>query len=125
MLIYICCSGGATSSMFCQKIGEASNKKYVVGYIADILPKIDEYLKAYELVLAYGAVDFVKEGNVKDTGLQTKLSSIWIAPQVRFMAPTIQSYYAQFHIPVEVIDMRTFGVMDGVKAWQDIQAHLE
>lgn len=125
MLIYICCSGGATSSMFCQRIGEASKKTYTVGYILEILPDLDMYLETYELVLAYGPVDIVKESNIKESGLQEKFTGIWIAPQVRFMAPIIKSYYAQFHIPVEVIDMHTFGVMDGVKAWQDIQAHLE
>lgn len=27
MLVYICCSGGATSSLFCQSIGKASEKE--------------------------------------------------------------------------------------------------
>lgn len=125
MLIYICCSGGATSSMLCQRIATASNKNAKIGYILEVLPDIEQHLKDYDMVLAYGPVDFVKEMNIKGSGLMDKISCIYIAPQVRFMTPSVKKFYEPLNVPVGQIDMHTFGVMDGEKAWEEIQNLLK
>ena len=37
MLVYICCAGGATSSLFCKKIGDASKVPTTVEDIFTVL----------------------------------------------------------------------------------------
>ena len=54
--------------------------------------------------------------------IRDRISSIWIAPQERFMLPTIQKIFAKYNTPVAAIDMRTFGTMNGAKALADILA---
>lgn len=43
MLVYICCAGGATSSLFCKKIGDASKVPTTVEDIFTVLKNYDEY----------------------------------------------------------------------------------
>lgn len=124
MLIYICCAGGMTSSMFCERVAKASQKKAKCDHIFSLLKELDAYLEEYDIVFAYGPADILRECNLKEGNLESKITSIWIAPQMRHMAPSFQTYFAKKHIPVEVIDMRTFGRMDGKKAWLAISAHL-
>lgn len=124
MLVYICCSGGATSGMLCQKIAEASHKTVTAGYIYDLLRDMEQLLSEYELVLACGPVDVLHESNFKHLGLEGKVDCILISPQVRFMAPMVKGYFDNLHIPLDVIEMRTFGTMNGAKVWENIQAML-
>ena len=60
--------------------------------------------------------EFLKERCIREYNLGEKISSIWIAPQERFMLPTIQKIFAKYNTPVAAIDMRTFGTMNGAKA---------
>ena len=57
-------------------------------------------------------LEFLKERCIKEYNLGEKISSIWIAPQERFMLPTIQKIFAKYNTPVAAIDMRTFGTMN-------------
>ena len=66
--------------------------------------------------------EFLKERCIREYNLGEKISSIWIAPQERFMLPTIQKIFAKYNTPVAAIDMRTFGTMNGAKALADILA---
>ena len=49
MLVYICCAGGATSSLFCKKIGDASKVPTTVEDIFTVLKNYDEYDNKYEI----------------------------------------------------------------------------
>ena len=44
MLVYICCSGGATSSLFCSKIGQASDEKVLVEHIFIVLQDLEHLM---------------------------------------------------------------------------------
>src|SRR4051812_11923804 len=44
-----------------------------------------------------------------------KVDVILIGPQVRFMKSKFEKLVADTHIPVEVIDMKDYGKMDGEK----------
>ena len=45
MLVYICCSGGATSSLFCSKIGQASDEKVLVEHIFIVLQDLEHLME--------------------------------------------------------------------------------
>ncbi len=52
MLVYICCSGGATSSLFCSKIGQASDEKVLVEHIFIVLQDLEHLMESYDMILA-------------------------------------------------------------------------
>ena len=52
MLVYICCAGGATSSLFCKKIGDASKVPTTVEDIFTVLKNYDEYDNKYEIIFS-------------------------------------------------------------------------
>lgn len=122
MLVYICCAGGATSSMFCKKIANASTMNVVVVDMETAFKNYESYNNEYELILVYGPAEFLRERYIKELSLDKKISSIWIAPQERFMLPVIKKMFNPYNIPVETINMRTFGTMNGKQALEDILA---
>ncbi len=124
MLVYICCSGGATSSMFCQKIGQASGRKVLVDHIFIVLKDLEKNMKEYDFILAYGPAELLNERQVQKFHLDKIISSVWVAPQVRYLKSVIYKALEPFDIPVHLIDMRAFGTMDGQKAYDDIVANL-
>lgn len=124
MLVYICCAGGATSSLFCKKISDAASKSVFVDHIGIVLPDLDTYLKEYDLVLAYGPVTLLNERNLEKYSLDKILASVWIAPQARYLEKPIRELFAPYNIPVNVVNMRTFGTMNGKQALDDIMANL-
>lgn len=124
MLVYICCAGGATSSLFCQKIGQASSQNVLVEDIFSVLKDLDTLINSYDMVLAYGPVEFLSERTVKEWQLDKKIASVWIAPQVRYLKEMVDKALSQYHIPVNLIDMRAFGTMNGQKALDDILNNL-
>ena len=99
MLVYICCAGGATSSLFCKKIGDASKVPTTVEDIFTVLKNYDEYDNKYEIILAYGPAEFLKERCIREYNLGEKISSIWIAPQERFYVADNSKKYLQSIIP--------------------------
>lgn len=72
MLVYICCAGGATSSLFCKKIGDASKVPTTVEDIFTVLKNYDEYDNKYEIILAYGPAEFLKERCIREYNLGEK-----------------------------------------------------
>lgn len=125
MLIYICCAGGATSSMFCQRIAEASNCHTYVDYVLEIINDIDRYIEEYDMVFVYGPASLLTPVNIKELKLDQRISAILIAPQVRFITPKTKTLFEQYNIPVEDIDFLTFGRMDGEKGYQDIMNMIQ
>lgn len=125
MLVYICCSGGATSSLFCQKIGQAAiGEKTFVDHIFIVLQDLENLLNSYDMILAYGPAEILNERSIKKYHLETVLDSVWVSPQVRYLQDAIYKSLEPYNIPVHLVDMRAFGTMDGKKALADIKANL-
>lgn len=124
MLVYICCAGGATSSLFCQKIQKAADGNVLVQDIFTILKDLDTLMTSYDMILAYGPVEFLNERTIEEWQLNKKLTSVWIAPQVRYMGDVIKKLFDPYLISVHLIDMRAFGTMNGKKALEDILANV-
>lgn len=125
MLVYICCSGGATSSLFCQKIGQADKEeKTLVEHIYIVLQDLENLQNSYDMILAYGPAELLNERSIKKFHLDQVLDSVWISPQVRYLKETIYKSLEPYHIPVNLVDMRAFGTMNGEKALKDIKASL-
>jgi cellobiose-specific phosphotransferase system component IIB len=125
MIVYICCAGGLTSSLFCSKIRTAAKEEnIIVDDIFTILDHYEEYQKQYDLILAYGPISFLTLQKIKNYNLENLLVSVWIAPQVWNLKGPLCTLLEPFHIPVYAIDMRTFGIMDGKKALDDIKSKL-
>ena len=61
MLVYICCSGGATSSLFCSKIGQASDEKVLVEHIFIVLQDLEHLMESYDMILAYGPAELLND----------------------------------------------------------------
>lgn len=124
MLVYICCSGGATSSLFCQKIGKAAKEKTLVEHIFIVLQDLENLQKSYDMILAYGPAEILNERSIQKFHLDKVINSVWVSPQVRYLKETIYKSLAPYKIPVHLIDMRAFGTMNGEKALIDIKASL-
>ncbi|GAA0086321.1 hypothetical protein UT300007_27600 [Clostridium sp. CTA-7] len=121
MLVYICCAGGLTSSLFCSKIKNASTEDTIlIEDIMNVILNYKEYNEKYNLILAYGPAEFVKESSVNDYSLNNLIDLILICPQVRFLLPSIKKIMEPYSIKCDVLDMKTFGTMNGEKALKDI-----
>lgn len=125
MLVYICCAGGATSSLFAQKIQEAGGEQIHIEIIYEALNKLHDLLDTYKLVLVYGPASLLNQRFIEEYHLERQMQAVWIAPQVRFMKDSITSALQDYPISVHVIDMLTFGRMDGKKALHDILVDLK
>ncbi|VYT67362.1 PTS beta-glucoside transporter subunit IIB [Clostridium tertium] len=121
MLVYICCSGGATSSLFCSKIKKSSTEDNVlVDDIMTIISNFDEYGDKFKFILAYGPAGFIKESSIKDYNLDKIIDLILVCPQVRYLVPSIKRITESYNIACDALDMKTFGTMNGEKALKDI-----
>lgn len=121
MLVYICCAGGATSSLFCSKIKKASNKDNVlVDDLMTILTDFKEIKNKYEYILAYGPAGFIRESAIIDYSLDKIIDLILVCPQVRYLVPSIKKVTEPYNITCDSLDMKTFGTMNGEKALKDI-----
>lgn len=122
MMIYICCAGGATSSLFCENIQKSAvNSDVYIDSIFTILNDVESIIKKHSVILAYGPAGFLTPDTIKQHHLDKMLKGIWIAPQMRFMTNRIRKDFEDMEIPVESIDMHTFGMMDGKQAIRDIK----
>ncbi|MDU5110809.1 MAG: hypothetical protein E6248_10195 [Clostridium sp.] len=121
MLVYICCAGGATSSLFCSKIKKASNKDNVlVDDLMTILTDFEELKSKYDYILAYGPAGFIRESSIGDYALDKIIDLILVCPQVRYLVPSIKKVTEPYNISCDSLDMKTFGTMNGEKALKDI-----
>lgn len=126
MLIYICCCGGATSSFFCSKIKkEAEKENVLVEALPTILQDWNNIKDKHTLILAYGSVSFISSANIRDYHLDDIIDHVLIAPQARYMKKTVKDLMDPLGIETEIIDMKTFGMMDGKKVLNDIHTMLD
>lgn len=126
MFVYICCAGGATSSLLCENIKKSAIGKLKVHLdpislvVSDLKSgKLDDY----DIILGYGAASSITYNFVNEYNLNELLDLVLIAPQVRFEVGNIQKVMNPYNIPAELIDMKTFGYMNGDKILDKILSY--
>lgn len=119
MFIYVGCSGGGTSSMFCQKmvkeIAKQGNLSAVFTDVTTAFLKRREYGNAYDLVFVYGGIGMITQNTVDDFG--RLFDVVFVAPQVRFLTESIQKLLKNFPTIVKDIPMKIFGKMNAYDAY--------
>lgn len=120
MLVYICCAGGMTSSMFCQKIAKAADPNEVYfGQLHDVIADVQNLSATYSTLIAYGG-----EGEINKLSLEPifkpYVDRVIVCPQVRYKTISLQKILSPLDIPCTDIDMKTFGNMNGEKALREI-----
>jgi len=124
MVVYVCCAGGMTSSIFCQKVKDAQGEEDKI-YFGDIHDVIKEFeagkLKDYNIILGYGGAEKVDNRFIEDLKFKELVNLIWVAPQARFHTNRIKALVEPIGIKCETIDMITFGRMNGKKAIDDLK----
>ncbi|EOH92915.1 hypothetical protein UAW_02956 [Enterococcus haemoperoxidus ATCC BAA-382] len=120
MLVYICCAGGMTSSMFCQKIAKAADPNEVYfGQLHDVIADVQNLSATYSTLIAYGG-----EGEINKLSLEPifkpYVDRVIVCPQVRYKTISLQRLLSPLDTPCTDIDMKTFGNMNGEKALREI-----
>lgn len=96
--VMLCCSAGMSTSMLVKKMQEAAKKDGL----------------DYEI--------FACPAAEADTNLENKnISCVLLGPQVRYMLADFEKKVEGTDIPVEVIDMAAYGMMDGEKVVQQVK----
>ena len=121
MILYICCAGGMTSSMFCKNISKKTNMTTYVNNVGSVLKNLDEIKDKYELIIMYGPATYFKKNTIETYHLENELIGIWIATQVRYFKISFEKLVKSYYIPIESIDMKLYGSMDGSQGWKEIQ----
>ncbi|MGL4696434.1 PTS sugar transporter subunit IIB [Enterococcus larvae] len=127
MFIYVGCSGGMTSSMFCQRIIKAIEKvnsplRAVYDDVGTIIRRKKEFEGHFDLVFAYGGINYIEPYNAYDFG--TIFDVVFIAPQMRHMTKSKQEILKDYPVVVKDIGMKTFGTMDGETAYNNLLDEL-
>ncbi|TJX64200.1 PTS sugar transporter subunit IIB [Soehngenia saccharolytica] len=91
----ILCSWGATSSALAKKVSDEA-KKQELDVVVD----------------AGGTGEFKKNAEKYDVAL--------LEPQVRHLKKEIETIASKYNIPVDIVDMQAFAVMDGKKILKQI-----
>ena len=74
--------------------------------------RMEEEAKKRGLECEIGATS---EGLAADEYSQRSPQCILVGPQIRYLLAKIRDQHAKGEVPVEMIDMRTYGMMDGKK----------
>ncbi|WP_430607561.1 hypothetical protein IGJ55_001017 [Enterococcus sp. AZ170] len=120
MLVYICCAGGMTSSMFCQKIAKAADPKAVYfGQLHDVIADFENLSTLYPTLIAYGGEAEINQLTLTPI-FKPYVNRVMVCPQVRYKMASLQKLLSPLAIPCVDIDMKTFGNMNGEKALQEI-----
>lgn len=120
MLIYICCAGGITSSLFASKIKDAASKNNVA--ITDIFTalKKPELQENHDFVLAYGPIELFSHN--RSDNIIKDIDVILICPQVRYLEENTKKAVLP-HNPncyITSLDMKLFGTMNGAKVFESL-----
>jgi len=120
MLVYICCAGGMTSSMFCQKIAKAADPNEVYfGSLHDVIADFQNLTATYSTLIAYGGEGEITKLSVEPI-FKPYVDRVMVCPQVRYKTASLQKLLSPLDIPCTDIDMKTFGNMNGEKALREI-----
>lgn len=128
MFVYICCAGGLTSSLLCEKIQNCSTEdfKIHINPIRTIVSEINSgKLNEFDLILGYGDVGRFNQSFISELNLSESLDLLLISPQVRFELNRIRKVLAPYNIPSDSIDMLDFGTMNGAKLIKTILSYKQ
>ena len=81
---------------------------------------LEDALRENDLVLAYGSAEIIDEKFIRRYHFEYHMQAIWLAPQMRYLKDSMKKKLNCFDIPIHIIDMKTFGKMDGKQALQYI-----
>lgn len=121
MFVFIGCSGGGTSSMFCQKIALAAQPSAVAINFYDVetvLAHPGTYGSQADVILAYGGIDFVRPDNVD--AFARVFDVVLIAPQVRYRTQAKQALLKDYPVVVQELNSLLFGRMQGEVALAEL-----
>lgn len=121
MFVFIGCSGGGTSSMFCQKIALAAQSSAVAINFYDVetvLAHPGTYGSQADVILAYGGIDFVRPDNVD--AFARVFDVVLIAPQVRYRTSAKQALLKDYPVVVQELNPLLFGRMQGEVALAEL-----
>ncbi|WP_369334592.1 PTS sugar transporter subunit IIB, partial [Clostridium tertium] len=63
--------------------------------------------------------------SIKEYNLNNIIDLILICPQVRYLISSIKKLTSPYNINCDVLDMKTFGTMNGEKALKDIMKYAD
>jgi len=115
MFIYVGCAGGASSSMLCNRFANAlqvkhEEKKVTSDSVKEVLMKKEEFQNTYDIVIAYGGIDFITADSAQDFG--EVFDIVLVAPQVRYRATDKAKLLADYPTIVTEFPMKLYGTMD-------------
>ncbi|MEG0276692.1 MAG: PTS beta-glucoside transporter subunit IIB [Coprobacillus sp.] len=120
MLIYVCCAGGITSSLFASKIKDAATQNNVA--ITDIFTamKEPELEETHDFVLAYGPIELFSHNRANN--FIKEIDIILICPQVRYLEENTKKAVFRYNPDcyISSLDIKLFGTMDGAKVFENL-----
>ncbi|WP_225046725.1 PTS sugar transporter subunit IIB [Lacticaseibacillus kribbianus] len=126
MHIFVCCAGGASSSMFCARLAQAINttdENLSASFdTVDAVLAQSPFAPCADLVFAYGGIDAIRPATAYDFG--SLFDVVLVAPQVRYLTPAKQAVLADYPTVVADMDSRVFGLMDGNRGYQALLDQL-
>ncbi|MBB5887963.1 hypothetical protein [Lactovum miscens] len=127
MFIFVGCSGGASSSMFCQRIVKEINENdenmtAAFASIDQVFQKSRAYGSMYDMVFAYGGIDSIHPYNAVEFG--ELFDVIFVAPQSNYLTATVKEYLKDYPSVVETLPRKLFGMMNGTGAYNILRGML-
>lgn len=125
MFIYIGCSGGGTSSMFCQRIAAASQTEAVSATFSDldtVMRAPNRLAAEHDLIFAYGGIDAIQPVILDE--FSKLFDVVLVAPQVRYRTAAKRELLKDYPVIVQDIDSKIFGTMNGTVALDGLLALL-
>lgn len=100
MFIDVCCSGGMSSSLCCNRMAKALIATYpalrtTTEPLSTVMNKRKVSFETYDIVLVYGGINVISDASVYD--ISELFDVIFIAPQVAFMFPLKQDILTAGH----------------------------
>ena len=127
MFVYICCSGGMSSSLFCIKMVTALEATYPAlkvrsAHLDTVMARETIYREKYDMILIYGGIEIIRPENAFD--LNQLIDVILIAPQVAYLLSLKQELLKDSPIIIKLIDKKIFGTVAGAQAAGDLLDEL-
>lgn len=121
MFIYIGCSGGGTSSMFCQRITMATQTEAISATFSDldtVMRAPNRLAAEHDLIFAYGGIDALQPVILDE--FSKLFDVVLVAPQVRYRTAAKRELLKDYPVIVQDIDSKIFGMMDGATALEGL-----
>lgn len=125
MIIYVCCAGGTTSSMFCQRLTEAAKEsplRVTMTDINSVVAQADSLSREFDLMFAYGPIDAISVQSAKQ--LATVFDGVLVCPQVAYLLEHKQALVAEYGLSIKPLAAQIFGHMNGKLALDELLVDL-